>query len=167
MPVALPRPSLCRVRLDGHVPRMLINYRLGPRWRSLPPCLLSIVIRSTVSSPSHSEGAQKCHRVSLKRFKGCFYMFLLYFSILDRTCVLSLRSLSGCCGSSAPCSKKVLLHSFETAFGNSSQVFDQGYLCSGGWEHLTMRNRVHTQDNATIFPEFVYLSSRKIQNYTP
>lgn len=105
--VALPWPSLCRVCLDGHVPRMLINYRLGRCWRSLPPCLLSTVMGSIVSSPSHAEGAQKCHRVSLKRFKDLTrpakrtepvreedlkertpllgireqYMFLFYFSI--------------------------------------------------------------------------------------
>lgn len=71
LPVALPRPSLCRVCLDGHVPRMLINYRLGRRWRSLPPCVLSTVMGSVVSSPSHIAGAQKCHRVLLKRFWEC------------------------------------------------------------------------------------------------
>lgn len=147
---------------------MLINYRLGPRWRSLPPCLLSTVIGSVVSSPSHAEGAQKCNRVSLKRFKGCLYMFLLYFSILI-SCFLTLNLCSV-----IKITEWVLLIFWVTQRKSPATLVWDGRceFLSGFWARLsllTLHNRVNTEDIATyIYNLFIYhLAKPRIVHHNP
>lgn len=73
--VAPARPPPCgspgRVCLDGHIPRLLINWCLGWRQRSnalsLPAWSPPLLIQHVVSSPSHTD--RWCHEARLKRFK--------------------------------------------------------------------------------------------------